>query len=113
MTKQDAEEIVEAMATDYRQAQAALAAARSGLIAAISDAKVHKSTTAELVKLSGWSPAQIKNIAAYSAATRETSTSQSSGQSVSEAATECPTEDTDQPAAATTYTEGTTDHAEI
>jgi hypothetical protein len=57
------------MAKDYHQASALLQAARQGLVGAVADAKAAKIGTAEIMEITGWSRAQIKNIAAYSVAT--------------------------------------------
>jgi hypothetical protein len=59
-------DILTAMASDYHQANAALQEARQGLIGAVADAKAVGLTTADIVKLTGWSRAQVQGIAAYS-----------------------------------------------
>jgi hypothetical protein len=57
------------MAKDYHQASTQLQTARQGLVEAVADAKAIGLTTAEIMEITGWSRAQIKNIAAYSVAT--------------------------------------------
>jgi hypothetical protein len=57
------------MASDYHQANAKLQEARQGLISAVADAKALGLSTAEIVKITKWSRAQVQGIAAYSPST--------------------------------------------
>jgi hypothetical protein len=66
LDKDDHITILTSMATDYQQASDALQKARQGLIEAVADGKAIGLTTAEIVKLTGWSRAQVQGIAAYS-----------------------------------------------
>jgi hypothetical protein len=58
--------ILTSLATDYQQASDRLKETRQGLVGAVADAKAIGLTTAEIVKLTGWSRAQVQGIAAYS-----------------------------------------------
>jgi hypothetical protein len=57
------------MASDYHQANAALKEARQGLVDAVADAKALGMSTADIVKITKWSRAQVQGIAAYSPST--------------------------------------------
>jgi len=57
--------ILTEMASDYHQAGEQLEKARRGLAGAVADAKAVGLGTAEIVRITGWSRSQIKNIAAY------------------------------------------------
>jgi hypothetical protein len=84
LDKDDHITILTSMASDYRQASDTLEQARQGLIEAVADAKAVGLTTADIVRLTGWSRSQVQGIAAYSVGSdaKQVPTDQAAGQPV-------------------------------